>query len=982
MPFFSPLAISPYNRLRAGGSGGAPAFSGLLDDFPSATAAYSFRRLSLDWKKPSVGDFSFGNALYFAGTSDQNISIPDITLSDFTLNVWFTYFNSAFFNCLIGDNGSATRIDISSQTSINFANPGGTTTFSVPSITQGAWNMLTVRRSGSDVSLFLNGTQVGATQTGASNSFVFNQIGKYAGSTVLNYKGSLDELSIYNTAISNTDITDLFNGGEGDFATNYQPDNLQAYWRMNQSGAAITAIDETGNYNGTLNNFPSSGMWVAGNNNKGRIVEIRRLSDFTSNVFYYDDNNELSLTSKDSEGITLGAWIGSGSGSVKTWFDQSGNDVDISMPTSSYQPIIISLGTLVPNKMIFNGSYNRLTSVPTIFGTYTQPSTFFTVSNNESAAGGTNRVLFDGDGTNAQSNVLNHNNIAFAGTSLTGTGDFGLNKRLTSVLFNDLSSVIWQDSIQIGAGAAGANPISGITLGATYNVSAGNFWNGSIEEIIFYNADKSADRAGIETNINNFYRIYGGAAFSFGNALKFDGANDFVSPNTNLSNENDVSLSCWMNVETTSHNYNVLLANSTGAQYFGVRIVSGLIRFTGFGIFNSLNTNNTFIENTWFHIGVIQSGNSVSYYYNGVLQGTVGGASKRSDIDLIGKYGGAAGSGLKLKGLLDEYVLWDSALSDLQMKNQYNLGAGNFADADVTPLVYYSCNQADGTTPLDNDGSGGSSYNGTLENFATPYFVPHTPYTDADAAAIISQMATNGSTPSYARQIIINQLVLDLKGLGNTGSGDIWSILDVMQIYAAEDSTQAKTEWIKADGSLDAIEVNTPTFSADVGYTGSGNPAGSIDTSYQPTTDGVNYALNSASMGGYIIVGYNKYFMGIDENPNRIWIRNDDDGAIDTALNSSFNSSGSFSKKENYLATITRSNSSEFKLWTDNSLSSTKTQVSTVVPSIYTVRFLGVNRANPILAAGASGSLFFAGGDLSAHVPQLSNSFNAYLNSI
>ena len=32
---------------------------------------------------------------------------------------------------------------------------------------------------------------------------------------------------------------------------------------MNESGTDTTATDETGNYNGTLNNFPTSGMWVA-----------------------------------------------------------------------------------------------------------------------------------------------------------------------------------------------------------------------------------------------------------------------------------------------------------------------------------------------------------------------------------------------------------------------------------------------------------------------------------------------------------------------------------------------------------------------------------------------------------------------------------------------------------------------------------------------------------------------------------------------
>lgn len=251
---------------------------------------------------------------------------------------------------------------------------------------------------------------------------------------------------------------------------------------------------------------------------------------------------------------------------------------------------------------------------------------------------------------------------------------------------------------------------------------------------------------------------------------------------------------------------------------------------------------------------------------------------------------------------------------------------------------------------------------------------------NSQAQAIFNQMATNGSEPTAARRNIINQLVLDLKGIGNTGSDDVWSIFDVLQIYAAEDSVQARTEWINADGTLDATEINSPLFTTDVGYTGAAGKA--IDTNYQPVTNATNYAQNNASVGVYIRYGYTSYMTGIVESGDRyIWIRNDDDGRIDTALNSKHNTSGSFGLRENYLATITRSTNTQFKLWTNKTLSATKNQGSTPVPSTYSFYFLGLNRTSPTFSAG-QGSMFFAGGDLSSYMNQVSDSLNAYITSL
>jgi len=532
----------------------------------------------------------------------------------------------------------------------------------------------------------------------------------------------------------------------------------------------------------------------------------------------------------------------------------------------------------------------------------------------------------------------------------------------------------------------------GITATTANAVSLYNSGNGvdtseviaSLEQHYHFNETTTATTAvdssgnGNNATLNNF--TLPGAwvphtPFAFGNALKFDGVNDNVTF-TSTSSVGDISLSFW--IRTTG-----------GSMYFWGKDISSYIQFltsnrirlNNSGIGDHSFTKITYGDNNWHNIAILNTGTNIRLYADGQFEASASSVNYPSDT--LGK--NPTQTSDFYNGIVDQVVQANTAfasdaVADAAATAIYNNGSGQKPENIFTgtKLVYELNETGTATTAVDSSGNGN---NGTLNNFALPgAWVPFVSGGTSDSAAIIARMSTNGSTPSQKRQVIINQLVLDLKGIGNTGSADIWSILDVMQIYAAEDSIQAKTEWIKADGSLDATEVNAPTFAANVGYTATST--GSIDTNYQPTDDGVNYALNSASVGVYIIVGANLYFTGIDENPNRIWIRNDDDGSIDAALNSSFNSVGSFSKEENYLATITRSNSSQFKLWTDNSLSATKTAASTAIPSNYTVRFLGVNRASPIVSNGARGSLFFAGGDLSPYVTQLSNSFNAYLNSI
>lgn len=109
---------------------------------------------------------------------------------------------------------------------------------------------------------------------------------------------------------------------------------------------------------------------------------------------------------------------------------------------------------------------------------------------------------------------------------------------------------------------------------------------------------------------------------------------------------------------------------------------------------------------------------------------------------------------------------------------------------------------------------------------------------DADAATLIAAMTT---TPDATRQGHINTLITGLKADG------VWTKLDELWVTAAHAEQAALLGW-KRYKNLTA--VNAPTFTVDRGFAGNGTTS-YLNTNYVPSTDGVNYTLNDASLGVY-----------------------------------------------------------------------------------------------------------------------------------
>jgi hypothetical protein len=117
-----------------------------------------------------------------------------------------------------------------------------------------------------------------------------------------------------------------------------------------------------------------------------------------------------------------------------------------------------------------------------------------------------------------------------------------------------------------------------------------------------------------------------------------------------------------------------------------------------------------------------------------------------------------------------------------------------------------------------------------------------TPAVDADYQAVLDRSTALGyNAPSAAQQTLQNTLIEDLKTAG------VWDKLDVFYVFATDgDSDYATLNW-KAPSSHQVTKINSPTFTANGGFTGDGSSS-YLDTNFDPDASGVNYTLNDASI--------------------------------------------------------------------------------------------------------------------------------------
>jgi hypothetical protein len=248
----------------------------------------------------------------------------------------------------------------------------------------------------------------------------------------------------------------------------------------------------------------------------GDAIRVRRSSDNAEQNIGFDAGGNLNT-------IALLAFVGSGSGFVTTWYDQSGNGKNATQTTSNSQPQIVDNGSILldgtkPTIKFTSTSQQQLT------GTQTSPNGLNTMT--MIFAGKTTGGL-SGDGFS--SGVMSYYQdlgwgSVYMGLSTTKSDfRFGTGQVITPPSFNgSFSRVVY---LLIKNGSSEVATINGSdvysvndrlsTIGNTgtafsigYSPRGATYFSGNMSEILIYPTNQTSNKLGISTNINSYYSIY------------------------------------------------------------------------------------------------------------------------------------------------------------------------------------------------------------------------------------------------------------------------------------------------------------------------------------------------------------------------------------------------------------------------------------------------------------------------------------------
>lgn len=241
-----------------------------------------------------------------------------------------------------------------------------------------------------------------------------------------------------------------------------------------------------------------------------KILTVRRSSDNTSLDVFALPNNELDIAS-------LTAFVGSGTGYVSFWADQSGNNYHMEQTNTVYQPNIINAGvlnTLNGKPCIKFGIHYMATPIGVGLG---DPSTdiytgFLVGAKNSngslvSVPGSSGYYVFR---FNSTSFVSRHNSTITATIADAPT----LNTQiLISAIRYDASNIkYYRDGVLKGDQPMNGNWSPAINkevgIGKAFIGNPSYPDSSTYQEIIFYQRDLLADYNIVEQDLKNYYNTY------------------------------------------------------------------------------------------------------------------------------------------------------------------------------------------------------------------------------------------------------------------------------------------------------------------------------------------------------------------------------------------------------------------------------------------------------------------------------------------
>ena len=233
----------------------------------------------------------------------------------------------------------------------------------------------------------------------------------------------------------------------------------------------------------------------------GSAFRVRRDSDDTEQDIGFDADGNL-----DESALTT--FVGSNSGYIVKWYDQTTNGNNASQSVTTRQMIVVSAGTInkigtkvAPNSFRSRTYYSMDTAVAV-----TPPQTTILLLNPTVTGGNYHAIGEDLAGTYRFGG--HDDRLYLNGGSIISTAD-------GAIAQPHMIAVGLCDGANSEIRANGSQEATGNTSGNNYSinsvfgpVNSTSNMRGNMQEVLIYTADKSSDIDDIESNINTYFSVY------------------------------------------------------------------------------------------------------------------------------------------------------------------------------------------------------------------------------------------------------------------------------------------------------------------------------------------------------------------------------------------------------------------------------------------------------------------------------------------
>lgn len=502
-----------------------------------------------------------------------------------------------------------------------------------PSITAGIWTHITSTWDGSTLKIFKDG-ELSNTYTLTSGSIPNNSNWIAVGGNMVylgtyNYPGKIDEVRIYNRALSPREVRDLYNWAPGPVG----------YWNFEEKSGA-NAYDTSGNsQTGTINGNPT---WIP-SKYTGAALNFDGTGDYVS--YTLPSTSPLKI----SGALTLSYWMNTTTGTSDAGLVGTGIE-------TGYQCTHHNGATLY---CYISSGANGITAT---LGTGTWKYISFTWDGTT----GTNgmKLYIDGVLTSQRTSTVA---VASGWTTLQiGKSSTDYNGKLDDVKIYNYVRTQKQIVEDMNAG----HPVGGSPVGSQVG-----YWK--MDE----GYGSTVSNSGNGVNLNGTIT---GATWNnngkFSKALSFDGSGDTVAlaGTSALNIVNNLTLSAWINPSTLTQASNPeIIAKSGGAYFYRMRFLDGgKVRFNTYGASDTvLESTATLVASTWTNIVMTYDGQNKKIYLNGKLdssEATTGDMTSEAATTL--NIGSLIGGSESFNGLIDEVKIYNSALTSDEIQIDYNRG--------------------------------------------------------------------------------------------------------------------------------------------------------------------------------------------------------------------------------------------------------------------------------------------------------------------